>query len=146
MWRTSTRVPAVIRKLLVLCLAFAVAGCTSTPPPPGLLVSPPAWTEPASYHFVVDRKCGDQASLGRYRVTVANGEVTGTARIDGKTAAGEEEIEVLSLGDLLDLAKTADEDGAEATISLDPSDGRPTEVRITRDTEECFVISEYAAG
>ena len=83
-------------------------------------MSPPAWTEPASYHFVVDRTCGDQPSLGRYRVTVANGEVTGTARIDGKTASGEEEIEVLSLGDLLDLAKTANEDGAEATISLDP--------------------------
>jgi hypothetical protein len=44
----------------------------------------------------------------------------------------------------MDLAQTATEDGAEATVSLNPSDGRPTEVRIKRDAEECFVISDYA--
>jgi hypothetical protein len=31
-------------------------------------------------------------------------------------------------------------------VSLDPADGHPTEVRITRETEECFVVSEYRVG
>jgi hypothetical protein len=129
---------------LVLLLA---AGCTSTPPPsevptPG---SPPAWTEPAAYSFVADRRCGDAPSQGRYRITVRDGQVASTERIDGRTATGEEEIQVPTLGELKDLATTATEDGAEATVSLDPADGHPTEVRIKRDIEEeCFVVSEYA--
>jgi hypothetical protein len=109
-----------------------------------MLGSPPAWTEPAAYRFVADRKCGEGPSLGRYRVTVQDGEVASTERIDGRTAAGEEEIQVPTLGELKDLAATAAEDGAEASISLDPADGHPAEIRITRDTEECFVITEYA--
>jgi hypothetical protein len=134
-------------RIVVLALVLAVAGCTSDPEPPpttGLLVSPPAWSEPANYGFVVDRTCGDQPSLGRYRVTVTDHAVSATERVDGRTAAGEEEISVPSLGELMDLAQTATEDGAEATVSLNPADGRPTEVRIKRDAEECFVISDYA--
>jgi hypothetical protein len=136
-------------RIVVLGLALVAAGCTSTPeapagvPTPG---SPPAWTEPAAYSFVADRKCGDAASLGRYRVTVQDGEVTGTERIDGRTASGEEEIQVPSLGELTELATTATDDGAEASVGLDPADGHPTEIRIKRDVEECFVISEYAVG
>ncbi|HET6533085.1 MAG TPA: DUF6174 domain-containing protein [Actinoplanes sp.] len=130
-------------------LVLFAAGCTSTPTPqvnvptPG---SPPAWTEPAAYRFVADRTCGTGPSQGRYRVTVRDGQVTGTERIDGRTATGEEEIQVPTLGELKEMATTATEDGAEATVSVDPADGHPTEVRIKRDTEECFVISEYAAG
>jgi hypothetical protein len=130
-------------------LVLFAAGCTSTSTPgttvpePG---SPPAWTEPAAYQFVADRTCGTGSSQGRYRVTVRDGEVTGTERIDGRTATGEEEIQVPTLGELTEMAATATEDGAEASVSLDPADGHPTEVRIKRDTEECFVISEYAAG
>jgi hypothetical protein len=136
-------------RIAALALALPAAGCTSTPTPqvdvpmPG---SPPAWTEPAAYRFVADRKCGDGPSQGRYRVTVRDGQVTATERIDGRIATGEEEIQVPTLGELKELAATATEDGAEATIALDPADGHPTEVRIKRDTEECFVVSEYAAG
>jgi len=139
----------VVMGLFVAVLAPAAAGCTSTPelpPTDGLLVSAPAWTEPAGYRFVVDRKCGDGPSLGRYRVTVQDGAVTGAERIDGTTAAGEEEIQVPTLGELMDLATTATDDGAEATVSLDPADGHPTEVRVQRDTEECFVVSDYSVG
>jgi Family of unknown function (DUF6174) len=136
-------------RIAVPAVALLAAGCTSTPTPQvdvPVLGSPPAWTEPAGYSFVADRKCGDQPSQGRYRVTVRDGEVAGTERIDGRTAEGEEEIEVPTLGQLKDLATTATEDGAAATVSLDPADGHPTEVRITRETEECFVVSEYRVG
>ena len=133
-------------RIAAAVLVLLAAGCTSTPTPRvdvPMLGSPPAWTEPAGYSFVADRKCGDQPSQGRYRVTVRDGEVAGTERIDGRTAEGEEEIEVPTLGQLKDLATTATEDGAEATVSLDPADGHPIEVRIKRDVQECFVISEY---
>ena len=81
--------------MLTVCgaaLILAVAGCTSEPDPApaeSSAASAPAWTEPANYSFVVDRKCGDQPSQGKYRVTVLGQAVSGTERIDGKTASGE---------------------------------------------------------
>jgi len=137
-------------RIAVLGLALVAAGCTSAPAPAGTWASPtgspPAWTEPAGYSFVLDRRCGSGPSLGRYRVTVADAQVTGWDRIDGRTASGEEEIRVPTLGELTELARTAIDDGAEATMTADPGDGHPVEVTITRDTRECFVVSEYAVG
>ena len=59
-------------------LVALLAGCTSAPDPapgPSGAVPAPSFTEPARYGFVLDRKCGDGPSLGRYRVTVQDGEV-----------------------------------------------------------------------
>ncbi|HEU4346687.1 MAG TPA: DUF6174 domain-containing protein [Actinoplanes sp.] len=137
-------------RIAVPILAVAlVAGCTAVPDetaPIRTAGSPPAWTEPSGYRFVVDRACDGEPSRGRYRVTVQDGEVASTERIDGKTAAGEEEIQVPSLAGLMELARIATDDGAEATVARDPADGHPTEVRIKRDAEDCFVVSEYAIG
>jgi hypothetical protein len=144
-----------MRKLLIpaAVVVLALTGCTGDDEPAPVTStvagSPPAWTEPASYGFVVDRKCGDSPSLGKYRVTVEAGEVTGTERVDGKTAEGEEEIEVPTLGGMLDLAQTAIDDGADATTTHDGADGHPTAVTINRAEEEtgdavCFLISDYA--
>jgi hypothetical protein len=132
--------------LAVAGLVLAAGGCTGDPAPAPSIVpgSPPAWTEPARYAFVVDRRCGDRPSLGRYRVIVENAQVTGADRIDGRTAEGEEEIEVPSLGGLVEMAETANEDGAAATVEYDARDGHPTLVTIERDVQECFVVSEYA--
>lgn len=143
--------------MLTVCgaaLILAAAGCTSDPEPApapagSTAASAPAWTEPANYSFVVDRKCGDQPSLGRYRVSVLGQAVAGTERIDGRTASGEEEIEVPSLGGLLELAQTATEDGADATTKFDAADGHPLEISINRAEEatggaDCFLISDYA--
>ncbi len=141
--------PLVAAVLLVTVLA----GCTSSPEPrptatPPASASAPAWAEPVNYTFVVDRRCGDGPSLGRYRVLVTGGTVSSTERIDGRTAEGEEEIQVPTLGELLDLASTAVEDGADATTAFDPADGHPVEVSINRAEEatggaDCFRISEY---
>ncbi len=144
-----------MRPLLVAAAVVTLlAGCTSTPdpgptPPASAPASAPAWTEPANYTFVADRRCGDGPSLGRYRVLVTGGTVSSAERIDGRTAAGEEEIQVPTLGELLELASTAVEDGADATTAFDPADGHPVEVSINRAEEatggaDCFRISEYA--
>jgi hypothetical protein len=128
-----------------------LAGCTSAPdpalPPPRPSASPPPWTEPAKYGFVLDRKCPDGPSLGRYRVTVANGAVVTADRIDGRTAEGEEEIEVPSLSRLLDLARTAGEDGGAVSTAADPGDGHPTAVSFDVSDDgsaSCFLITDYA--
>ena len=140
--------------LIAAALAVLLAGCSSSdePAPAPASAAPasaPAWTEPANYTFVADRTCAGGESLGRYRVTVTGGTVTASERIDGKTAEGEEEIQVPTLGELLDLASTAVEDGADATTAFDPADGHPVEVSINRAEEatggaDCFRISEYA--
>ncbi|AGL15734.1 DUF6174 domain-containing protein [Actinoplanes sp. N902-109] len=137
-------------------LALA-AGCTSSsdsdkPPsqqPPSTAASPPAWVEPPNYSFVVERRCEGKESLGTYRVTVTAGQVASSERTDGKTAAGEEEIEVPTLSGLLDLAHTAADDGGTMTTSADPADGHPTAVSFDvsdgQDNEDntCFLISDY---
>lgn len=141
--------------LVVLVLA---GGCTSSPddaaqrPGPSTAGSPAAWTEPASYRFVLERRCEGRPSLGVYRVAVQNGEVTSADRVDGRVAGGEEEIEVPSLGGLLKLARTAAEDGGRMSTSADPADGHPVSVSFdvseTGDNAEntCFRISEYSAN
>lgn len=147
-----------MRQPLIAAAALVVllAGCSSpdepAPAPAPASAAPasaPAWTEPANYTFIADRICAGGESLGRYRVTVTGGTVTASERIDGKTAEGEEEIQVPTLGELLDLASTAVEDGADATTAFDPADGHPVEVSINRAEEatggaDCFKISEYA--
>jgi hypothetical protein len=148
----SARVPPVKRALATVVALLLLAGCTDGAREPATATtagSPPPWVEPASYGFVVDRKCGDGPSEGRYRVTVAGSEVTATERIDGKTAEGEEEIEVPTLGGMLDMAQTAIDDGADATTTYDGADGHPTEVTVNRAEADaggavCFVISDYA--
>jgi hypothetical protein len=142
----------------VMMLALT-AGCTSSDadkpapaPAPPVAASPPPWIEPPNYSFVVERRCDGKESLGVYKVKVAGGEVTSVDRTDGKTAAGEEEIEVPSLGGLLDLAQNAADDGGKMTTKADPADGHPLaiafDVSDAQDNEDntCFVVSDYALG
>jgi hypothetical protein len=149
--------------MLTVCgtmVLVAVSGCTSQAEKPdtsgpsaavSTAGSPPPWTEPADYGFVVDRKCDSGPSLGIYRVAVKDHAVAGVSRIDGKTAAGEEEIEVPTLAGLLELAQTAIDDGADATTTFDAAGGHPISVSINRAEEatggaDCFVVTEYAPG
>ncbi len=149
-----------MRFMLAICGIAVVAlagGCTSAPKASPRwsasatgAASPPPWTEPAKYGFVVERRCGGGPSMGRYRVSVENGEVVRADRIDGKTAQGEEEIGVPSLGELLQLAQTAADDGGAVSTTMDPADGHPTAVSfdVSDDgqggAEACFTITEYA--
>ncbi|MFG1606253.1 DUF6174 domain-containing protein [Actinoplanes sp. NPDC049265] len=141
-------------KRLLLVLPLLLAGCTTpdeTPPQPSPTTagSTPPWTEPADYTFVAERTCDGAKSLGKYKVTVAGGAVGAAERIDGKTAEGEEEVEIPTLGGMVELARTAVDDGAEAITTYDPADGHPTSVVVNRAEEEnggatCFKITDYA--
>ena len=145
------------RALCGIAFLAALAGCSDDEPaaaPPSFVApasaSPPAWSEPAEYTFVADRQCEGGPSLGRYRVTVTAREVTGVERVDGRTASGEEEIEVPTLGGLVELAQTAADDGGSMSVQADPADGHPVAVSFDvsdgSDAEPptCFVISDYA--
>lgn len=163
------------RALCALVLAGLVGGCTSSgdeakptvvdpaqsaaSAPAG---SPPAWTEPGAYTYTLTRGCDAAAPLGRYQATVANGAVTGASRVGGSAASpapsaevdlgpvtGQEgeEIEVPTLGELVTMAETATEDGAEVSTEFDRADGHPVKVTInvagTPDGAECWSVSDY---
>jgi hypothetical protein len=125
--------------------------------------SAPPWTEPGAYEFVLQRGCDANAPLARYRVTVKGGSVVTSERIDRVAApeasadvdlgpvTGEdgEEIEVPSLRELIDMARTAADDGGEASTTYDAKDGHPVSVTINVSDEgpsgaECFTVSDYA--
>jgi len=147
-----------VRLKLALCaiaLVAAVGGCTSgspdsTPTSAAVTGSPPPWTEPAKYGFVLDRQCGGQPSEGKYRVAVSGGQVVTADRIDGRAAEGEEEIDVPTLRELIEMARTAADDGGEVSTTMDPKDGHPTVVSIdvsddgSTDGRSCFTITDYA--
>jgi hypothetical protein len=141
----------VIRRFCAGLVVFAaLAGCTSTSDPDpapsaSVVASPPPWSEPSDYGFVLERRCDPAPSQGRYRVVVTDREVADVDRIDGGTATGEEEISVPTLAELVEMAQTALDDGAEVTSAFDPGDGHPTAVTIDRSDEKaCFLITDYA--
>jgi hypothetical protein len=148
------------RPWAVLTVALiSLAGCTkdtaskaptwnaSAPP-----ASPPAWTEPAGYSFVLESTCGERPLVGKFRVAVANGAVT---TVDGLDTAAKRSLEVReadlvpTVGQLMTEAETAREDGAEVVqTDHDPVDGHPTLIRIDRVAgetadESCYTITEY---
>ncbi|BCJ50884.1 hypothetical protein Asp14428_23590 [Actinoplanes sp. NBRC 14428] len=136
-------------------LLLLAGGCTSSSPDrnpqpgPSTVASPPTWTEPSDYTFVLERRCEGKSSLGTYRVTVTNRKVSAADRIDGRKIIGEEEIEVPTLAGLLQLADTAAEDGGRTSTRADPLDGHPLEVAFdvseTGDNADntCFHITDY---
>jgi hypothetical protein len=158
-----------------IALVAVAGGCTDsgTPTATASFVAPvaassaPAWTEPASYHFVLTRGCDAAKPLGRYRVAVRNGAVATTQRLDRAeaepsssaavdlgpaTGQDGEEIEVPTLRGLLDLVQTAADDGGEVTETFDATDGHPVKVSFnvsdnaSAGDAECFTVSEYAVA
>jgi hypothetical protein len=151
------------RALCGIAMVAALGGCTGDEPAPTGVSAPaptgvpapaptgvsapasaPAWAEPANYVYVADRRCEGGTSEGRYRVTVEGGKVAAVDRVDGRTASGEEEIDLPTLGGLLDLARTAADDGGEMSTSADPRDGHPTGISFdVSDGPTCFIITDY---
>ena len=160
-----------------LALVVVAGGCTSSGPPaaaPSFVggvagvagSSAPAWTEPSAYQFVLTRGCDAAKSLGRYQVTVRSGAVTRSTRLDhpdaepssssdvnlGPVTDDGEEIDVPTLGGLLDLVQTAADDGGATTRAFDARDGHP--VKVTFNTSdsgaaadtECFAVTGYQVG
>mgnify|MGYP004501542841 CR=1 FL=1 len=148
-----------MRTLSVLPVALLVAlaaGCTGgqddaapQPAPSTVAGSPPPWSEPADYTYVVERRCEGKPSMGTYEVTVAGGEVAALKRTDGKTASGEEEIDLPTLGGLVELAQTASDDGGQMSVTSSADDGHPVEVSFdvsegaTNEDNTCFHVTAY---
>ncbi|GLY02058.1 MULTISPECIES: hypothetical protein [Actinoplanes] len=156
--------------LSAVVLVGLAGGCTSSDespetPAPSTAASPPAWSEPAAYSFVLSRGCDEKAPIGRYQATVADGVITaatpvgGAAPVPSASASSSEEdlgpangqegeeIEVPTLAELVVMAETAKEDGAEVTTVQDGTDGHPVSVSInvtdTVDGAECWFVSDY---
>ncbi|MEV6348649.1 hypothetical protein [Actinoplanes sp. NPDC051851] len=160
------------RALCALLLVGLVSGCSSsesddptfTDPVPSAVPASaaPAWTEPASYTYVLTVGC--DADQDRYSATVENGEVTRYGQAGASAAPtasadvdlgpitedGGEEIEVPSLAQLLDMAQTTADDGGQVSTEYDAADGHPVKVTINVTDEaseaECFGVADYVPG
>lgn len=147
-----------------IALVAVAGGCTSKPAVPSssgtwsAAASAPPFVEPAAYSYVLVRGCDAAAPLGRYRATVRDGAVVESERLDraGSGASGApavdlgpiggqdgEEIEVPTLGQLLEFARTAADDGGAVTTTYDPADGHPLRVTIDVESLECFAVTDY---
>lgn len=156
-----------------IALVAAAGGCKDSGAPaatasfvaPAPASSAPAWSEPASYHFVLTRGCDAAKPLGRYQVTVRAGAVAASQRLDRAeaepsssaavdlgpaTGQDGEEIEVPTLRGLLDLVQTAADDGGQVSETFDATDGHPVKVTFNVSDNaspsgaECFAVSDYA--
>ncbi|WP_433829601.1 hypothetical protein ACQP2E_08610 [Actinoplanes sp. CA-015351] len=161
------------RALCALVLLSLVGGCTSdekkpefTDPAQSASAAPagaaPAWTEPTAYTYKLIRGCDANAPLGTYQATVTGGVISAAERVDAPVASpapsaevdlgpvtGEEgeEIEVPTLAELVEMAQTASEDGAEVATEFSLDDGHPTKVTInvtdTAAGAECWIVDDY---
>lgn len=145
----QTRLLGVLSVLILL-----VAGCANRPgDDPGAAPPAPAWTEPAAYKFSFESSCGEQALIGRFRVTVVDRAVASTEGLD---EAGRRALMlrianlVPTLGGMEQQAEQARADGAEVTVERDPDDGHPVAIRIDptsgTDDETCWTITDYTIG
>lgn len=155
--------PPRVGAIVLLAALGGLSGCVdrpTTPPttagkPPRAPGSAPAWSEPASYSYVLESSCGEPALIGRFAIAVSAGRVTAVQGLDesARRAAQIRDAELVpTLGELVMEADTAREDGAdEVHTEMDPTDGHPTVIRIDRDRnavddEACYAISTYTIG
>jgi hypothetical protein len=142
--------------LLVASATLALAGCATpsgnTTAPSSTTAGRTQWKEPARYSFVLDSRCGEQPLTGRFRVNVANGNVTETSGLDeparNALKIGRPDL-IPTLGRLVNELDTARRTGADvADIAVDPTDGHPLRITIDPkknaiDDERCYTIPEY---
>jgi hypothetical protein len=157
-----------------IALVAAVGGCsaheetptwTTATSKPAATANPvpadkaPAFAEPFQYSYTLTRGCNAQTPLGRYNIVVKSGDVVSYKRlgasvqpspggdVDLGPAAGQdgEEIDVPSLAQLMTMARTAEDDGAEVQSTYDAKSGHPVKVVIKsdKDSTECFNVSDY---
>jgi uncharacterized protein DUF6174 len=142
------------RLVVVVAVALAAAGCSSSGGESAAEETVQSqWREPANYSYTLDSRCGEQAVLGRYRITVANGVVADVKPLDQAatdSGAMNNRDSVPTMSRLLEYVDIARGAGADvATAEFDPADGHPTKVSIDQkksaaDDELCYTTSDYA--
>jgi Family of unknown function (DUF6174) len=144
-----------VRRLLPYAtLALLLGGCADAEPV-APATAPATWTPPAKYAFTLGSECGERALIGRFRVTVADGRVTGTEGLDqaAKRALMLRIADLVpTLRQLEEEAATAQRAGAEVVrVERDPVDAHPVRITIDPSTnaiddEACYTIQDYTIG
>ncbi|GIF15592.1 DUF6174 domain-containing protein [Actinoplanes teichomyceticus] len=136
------------RRVALAVATAALSGCGGNPEP----AAAAAWREPTRYTYELESSCGERALIGRFRITVEQGEVTAAAGLDesGRWFVENARSETVpTLGQLLDEVDRARQHGAAvAEVTTDPADGHPTTINIDQeanaiDDESCFTIAGY---
>ncbi|WP_049574312.1 DUF6174 domain-containing protein [Streptomyces sp. SBT349] len=138
-------------------LLLSLAGCGSED---AAEAAEPSWREPDGYRYTLESSCGERSLLGRFAIEVAGGRVV-DATAEDETAGlflghGDDARLPPTIGELLDEAEAAREDGADVVTVTYPEEGNadgepPSEISIdyreeALDDEACYEISGYTAA
>ncbi|MFJ9742991.1 DUF6174 domain-containing protein [Streptomyces sp. NPDC101166] len=149
-----SRARAVFAAGLIAVLSSSVAACGPSGAPgggtdggasggPGA-----AWEEPVAYSYTLTSTT--QVLAGTFRVRVRDGAVTSAEGLDADSRRQARELtgRVPTIGGLLEMLRTARDEGADTAQAQYAADGHP--VRITLDWSEnavddeaLYVISSY---
>ncbi|MFJ9585292.1 DUF6174 domain-containing protein [Streptomyces acidicola] len=143
----TRHLPLRVTALAVL-LTGAAAACGTEPAERA--GSTARWAEPSSYSYTLESSEGERALIGRFRVTVRDGEVAEAVGLDesGERVVQRSLGDVPTIGGLLEECEQARAEGADTAEVEYADDGHP--VRISLDWEEnaiddeaLYVISDY---
>lgn len=133
-------------------LMTVTAACAgeASPYPAARAGSGADWREPAAYSYTLESSEGEQSLLGRFRVTVRDGEVTAASGLDDSARRAVERLpdEVPTLGELLRELERARKENADTAEAEFAADGHPVRVSLdwdanALDDEALYVISDY---
>jgi hypothetical protein len=140
--------------LAAVPLVAALAGCGEkegeggepTQELKGAPLAAPGWEEAQDYAYTLQRRCGENAITGTFRVTVRDGRVSGWEPVGENYTP--RSVKIPSIGGLLAEAERAREDDADTVEVQQAPDGRPTTVSIDYDDraiddEVCYRIRAY---
>jgi len=108
------------------------------------------WAEPPRYTYVLESTCGERALIGRYRITVENGQVVTAEGLDEparRTVADSPPDTIPTLAQLVtELNEARRTRAGVAELETDPATGHPTRITIDPeldavDDESCYAIS-----
>lgn len=135
----------------LFCLAVLVGGlaaCGEESQP-----NVPVWEEPASYTYTLTSSEGERALIGTFRVTVRDGKVAEAVGLDDSARRVVRQLpdQVPTLGELLDEAAQARQEGADTVEVEYAQDGQPTRILLDReenaiDDEARYDISAFEPG
>ncbi|MCZ7414910.1 MULTISPECIES: DUF6174 domain-containing protein [unclassified Streptomyces] len=134
--------------LLIVPLALPLAACAKEAESgPGR--GEPEWSEPSDYAYTLTQSCGFNVLAGTFRVTVTEGRATEWEPVGENPAPGN--VEVPTIGGLLEKAEKAERNGADSVEVERADDGRPTLIEIDRyangiDDEVCYEITGFESA
>lgn len=139
-----TRPRALAFTALAVTLMWATAACGEDAP--AAKAFEPDWDEPSSYTYTLESAEGERALIGRFEVTVKDGEVVSSEGLDesGRRVVEELPDQVPTIGELLEEVKAARKDDADKVEVDYASDGHPTRISLDWDENAIDDEAEYA--